>query len=66
MVGKRQWVVLRHAVTKELPGLRLIPLGVKEKRDRRPQWLCDYSYSNINCETLPILALSAMQYDRSL
>ena len=29
MVGKWQWVVLSYWVAKELPGLMLIPPGVK-------------------------------------
>ena len=29
VVGKGQWVVLPYSVAKELPGLRLILLGVK-------------------------------------
>ena len=69
MVEKGRWVVLLYLVVKGLPGLRLIPPGVKEERYRRPQWLVYYIFSNLNSETLPIAAmsaLSAMQYGRSL
>ena len=51
-----------YSVDKELPGLKLIPPVMKEDRDRRTRWLGDYSYSNLNCETLPIAALFAMKY----
>ena len=51
---------------KEIPGLRLSLPGVKEERDRQPRWLGDYSYINLNTETLPIDALFSMQYGRAL
>ena len=66
MVDKGRWVVLTYLVAKELPGLRLISLGVKEERDRRPQWLGSYSFSNLNYKTLLISAMSAMKYGRDL
>ena len=62
MVRKWQWVVFPLLVDKKLLGMRLILPGVKEERDRRLQWLGGFSSSNINCKTLPISALSAMQY----
>ena len=37
MIEKRQWVVLPYSVAKGLPGLRLIPPGVKVEWDRRPR-----------------------------
>ena len=39
---------------------------MKEERDQQPRRIDDYSYSNINTDTLPIAALSAMQYGRVL
>ena len=53
-------------VARELPGLRLRSHGVKEERDRRPRWLGDYSYSNLNIKDFPIDALSAMKYGWAL
>ena len=53
-------------VAKRLPGLRLIPPGVKEERYQRPRWLGDYRYFKTNAETLPVACLSAMQYGWSL
>ena len=66
VIGKRQWVVLPYSVSKELPGLSLIPLGVKNEHDRRPKWIGYYSYSKLNSETLTIATLFAMQYRRML
>ena len=39
MFENGRWVVLPYSVAKEIPGLRLIPPGVNEDRDRRPWWL---------------------------
>ena len=66
MVGKEQWVVLPYSLSKDLMGLRLSPPGVKEDFYWRPKWVNDYSYSNINTDTLPIALLSAIQYGRVL
>ena len=66
MVEKGQWVVLTYLVVKYLPGLGLSLPVVKEKRDRRPRWLGDYSFSNLNSETLPIAAMSTILYGRDL
>ena len=38
----------------------------EEERDRRPWWLVDYSYSNLNSKTLPISAMSAIIYGEAL
>ena len=53
-------------MSKELLGFRLIPLGVKRERDWLPRCLGDYSYSNLNSETLPIASMYTMKYDRAL
>ena len=59
MFGKGQWA-------KDLTGLRLSLLRLKEERDRQPQWLGYYSYSNLNSDTLTIATMSVMQYFRAL
>ena len=66
MVEKGQWVVLLYSVAKDLPGLRMIPPGAKEERYRRPRWLGDDSFSNLNSKILPITAMYAMKYGRAL
>ena len=48
MIEKGQLVVLPYLVANDLLGLRLIPPGVKEERDRWPRQLGDYSYTNLN------------------
>ena len=66
MVGNGQWVVLPYLVSQEMPGSRLIQPGVKEEWDRRPRWLDDYSYYNINSDSLPITDMPIMHYGQDL
>ena len=66
IVVKEQWVIFPYSVTKELQGIRLRPLGVKEDRDWQSRCLGDYSYSYLNSETLPIAIMPTMQYGRAL
>ena len=60
MIEKSQWVILPAADVAHLPGLRISPPGVIPQRDRRPRWICDYTWSQVNEETLPLAALEAM------
>ena len=66
MMSKGQWVVLPYSEAKSLPNLRLSPPGVVPQRGRRPRWICDYSWSNVNQETLPIAPMEAMQFGHAI
>ena len=66
MIQKQQWVILPFDAVKDLPGLRLSPPGCIPQRDRRPRWICDYTWSGVNPETQPIAALEAMQFGHAL
>ena len=66
MVNKGQWLVLPYSAVKDLPGLTLSPPGVVPQRDRRPRWICDYTFSGVNDATAPIAPLSAMQFGHTL
>ena len=66
MGGKVQWVFLPDLLSNDLLILRLGPPGAKKEHYWRPKWVNNYSYYNINADTLPIAALSAMQYGRVL
>ena len=66
MISKDQWVVLPFELVENLPGLRLSPPGVVPQRDRRPRWICDYSYSDVNEETIKLYADEAMQFGHAL
>ena len=50
----------------ELEGIRLLPPGVVEQREQRPRWICDYTWSQVNEDTLPLVALEAMQFGHAL
>ena len=66
MINKDQWVILPYKVVKDLPGLRLSPPGVVPQRERRPRWICDYSFYEVNSDTLPLAALESMQFGHAL
>ncbi len=66
MINKGQWIVLPFSAVQHLPGLRVSPPGVVPQRERRPRWICDYSWWNINRDTLPLAALEAMQFGHAL
>ncbi len=66
MIKKSQWVVLPYSIAKTLPGLRLSPPGVIDQRDRRPRWVGDYSFYNVNAETVPLAARESMQFGQAL
>ena len=66
MIQKQQWVMLPYSAVKDLPGLRLSPPGCVPQRDRRPRWICDYTWSDVNPKTLPIAALESMQFGHAL
>ena len=66
MINKGQWIVLPHSAVQHLPGLRVSPPGVVPQRERRPCWICDYSWWNINNDTLPLAAMESMQFGHAL
>jgi hypothetical protein len=63
MINKGQWVVLPYSAVRHLPGLHISPPGVIPQRNRRPRWIVDYSWWDVNADTLPLLAMEAMQLD---
>jgi hypothetical protein len=66
MIGRGQWVVLPAKVARTLPHLRVSPPGVVPQRERRPRWICDYTWSDVNSDTLPLAAAEAMQFGHAL
>lgn len=66
MVAKGQWVVLPASEVLNLPGLRVSPPGVVPQEGRRPRTIVDYSFSDVNAETLPLAAMEAMQFGHAL
>jgi hypothetical protein len=66
MMEKGQWVILPASAVESLPGLQVSPPGVVPQRERRPRWICDYTFSGVNGDTLPLAALDAMQFGHAL
>jgi hypothetical protein len=66
MIEKNQWLVFPFSQVRNLPNLRISPIGVVPQRDRRPRTIVDYSYSNVNQETCPVAPTEAMQFGAAL
>ena len=65
MIGLDQWVILPYSVAKYLDNLHISPPGVIPQRDRRPRWICDYTWSGVGPSSLPLVPTEAMQYGRA-
>lgn len=66
MINRGQWIILPYTEIAHLPGLRISPPGVVPQRERRPRWICDYSWWGVNDDTLPLAAMEAMQFGHTL
>ena len=66
MIQKGQWTILPFSSVKDLVNLRISPPGVVPQRDRRPRWIVDYSFYDVNDETVPLVAEGAMQFGHAL
>ena len=62
MIEKQQWIVLPAKMIQDMFGMRLFPLGLV------PQWggwdwmILDYSYFDVNQQTLNIAPKDAMHF----
>lgn len=60
------WIVLPQDAVLDWPNIRISPLGgVVPQRDRRPRLIVDYSFSDVNAETIPLAPSEAMLTYRS-
>lgn len=66
MIDKKQWVILPYDEALLLPGLRISPPGCVPQRDRRPRWICDYTFYEVNQETINLFAEESMQFGHAL
>jgi hypothetical protein len=66
MVRKHTWMVLPYRVVRHLKNLRVSPIGVVPQHKRRPRPIVDYSFSNVNGETITLAPDDAMQFGRAL
>ena len=60
------WAVLPYDNVCHWANLRVSPLGVVPQRDRRPRLIVDYSFSDVNAETVKLAPPEAMQFGKAL
>jgi hypothetical protein len=60
------WIVLPLSAVQNWPKLRLSPMKVVPQRKRRPRLIVDYTFSNVNQETLRLAPPEDMQFGRAL
>jgi hypothetical protein len=65
-VEKGYWMVLPYHLVRDLPQLRLSPLGVVPQRERRPRLIVDYTFNGVNEDTVKMMPSEAMQFGRTL
>jgi hypothetical protein len=66
MVDRATWMVLPYHRLRQLHTMRISPMGVVPQHDRRPRPIVDYTYSNVNAETVPLSPQESMQFGRAL
>jgi len=66
MVKKGYWSLLPYSALAQLPQLKLSPAGVVPQRTRRPRPIIDYTFSNINANTVPLAPQNVLQLGHAL
>ena len=66
MINKQQWIILPYSAAKDLPGLRLSTPDVIPQQGRRPHWIVDYSWWDVNSEMPPLAPKESMQFGHAL
>jgi hypothetical protein len=66
MVEKGYFVVLPYELVKDLPNLRLAPVGVVPHLARRPRPVVDYSFYQVKQDTESYAPKEAMQFGLAL
>lgn len=65
-IDKGYWLVLPYESVRNLPGLRLSPVGCVPQRDRRPRIIVDYTFYGVNQDTIKLSDPLAMQFGHAL
>jgi hypothetical protein len=65
MIDQKFWVVLPYDLICSQQNLRISPMGVVPQTDRRDRPIVDYSYSQVNADTLPVAPAEAMQFGQA-
>ena len=61
-IQEDQWVVLPASIVQELQGVRASSPGIIPQHSRHHRWTGDYSFDDVNGDTLPLAAMDAMQF----
>ena len=64
MAEAGQWLVLPYSRVRNLPGLRLAPMGLIPQRERRGRPIVDYTFAGVNQDSVQ-LAPDSMQFGRA-
>jgi hypothetical protein len=59
------WMLLPYDSVKNFESLRLSPLGVVPQRERRPRVIVDYSFHDVNIDTVKLSPAEAMQFGKA-
>ena len=65
MVQKEFWTVVEYDSVRDVPGLRLHPVGVVPQHARRPRPIIDYTFYGVNSSTQPNVPMDSMQFGRT-
>ena len=66
MVERATWIVLPYHQLRHMRNLRISPMGVVPQHERRPRPIVDYSFSQVNTDTVKLAPADAMQFGRAL
>ena len=66
MVQKGYWAILPFEALSRFTHLKLSPAGVVPQRMRRPRPIMDYSYTDVNKNSIPLSPWHAMQLGHTL
>jgi hypothetical protein len=63
---KGYWMLLTYEGVKDMVDLCLSPLGVVPQRDRHPRVIVDYSFYDVNADTLKLSPVEVMQFGKAI
>ena len=66
MMDKEQWTVLPASLVKDIPGIRLSPLGLMPHWNKRDRMILDYSFFGVNGDTVQLAPPEALQFGQTL
>ena len=66
MIDKEQRTVLPVSLVKDIPGIRLSPLGLAPQQNWHDQMISDYSFFGVNDDTEPLTPPKAIQFGQIL